>query len=128
MKKVVEKEVKEERKEFDLEEAFVLWRNETKSKKHILKGYTSEALGRAALVGFYNTNKKNPKEPDIRVCLVEDNKAGKEVASLWENVSPKEVRYLTGVTDEKEKLVCFYGDEHKEARPYIRAYFRKEID
>ena len=126
MKKVVT-EKKVERKEFTLEEAFVLWKNESKNKIVYLAGNTSEKLGKEKLVAYFNTNKKNPKEPDIRVYdLDKEGKMNKEVADLWETVSPKNVRYLTGTTDEKEKLVAFYGDENQEKRPYIRVYFQEK--
>ena len=126
MKKTVA-ETKEEKREFTLDEAFILWRNESKNNVNYLSGFTSEKLGKAKLIGYFNTMKKNPKEPDIRIYdLDKDGKQNKEVADLWETVSPKEKRYLTGSTDEKEKLVAFYGDEHQEKRPYIRAYFQDE--
>lgn len=120
-------EVKQtERKEFDLKEAFVLWENNGIKGNKYLKGFTSKELDNMTLVGFYNTNKKNPKEPDIRVCTVnKDGKADKEVASLWENIGKNENRYLTGTTDEKEKLVGWYNNGSNEKAPYIRVYFSK---
>lgn len=125
MKKSVVKE-NEERKE-QLKEAFVLWRNEAKSKVLYLAGFTSDDLGKQKLIGYFNTNKKSPNEADIRVyTLNKENKQDKEIASLWESSSQNGKRYLTGITDEKEKLVAFYGDENQEKRPYIRAYFREE--
>ena len=130
MKKTIEKEVNKESevKEFTLEQAFVLWRNESKNGKFYLKG---KDLHDNKIVGFFNTNKKNPKEPDIRVCEVSIDDQGKEttgneICSLWDNESKNGNRYLTGTTDEKEKIVAFYGKEHEEARPYIRAYFKDE--
>lgn len=117
-------EVKQtERKEFNLKEAFVLWKNETRKGKNILKGFTSEELDSTPLIGFFNTNKKNPKEPDIRVCTMKDGKADKEVASLWENIGKTENRYLKGTTDEKEKLVGWYNHNGNDKAPYIRVYF-----
>lgn len=125
MKKVVEE--KEEKREFNLDEAFVLWRNEAKSGIHYLSGFVSEKLGKTGLVGYFNTNKNNPKEPDVRVYeLDKDRKQGKEVAALWETLSKQNVRYLTGLTDEKEKLIGFYGKENEEKRPYIRVYFQED--
>ena len=131
MKKTIEKEVinkESEVKEFTLEQAFVLWRNESKNGKFYLKG---KDLHDNKIVGFFNTNKKNPKEPDIRVCevILDDQckeSTGNEICSLWDNESSKGTRYLTGTTDEKEKIVAFYGKEHEEMRPYIRAYFKDE--
>ena len=53
-------------------------------------------------------------------------KQGEEIASLWSYVSKDKKPYLTGVTNEKEKLVAFYGDESNDKRPYIRAYFQED--
>ena len=30
---------------------------------------------------------------------------------------------MTGTTNEKEKLVAFYGDEYETKRPFIRVYY-----
>lgn len=123
LKQNKEKEVK--KGEFDLKESFVLWKEKAKSGIDYLKGYESE--GKVKLVGYYNTNKKNPKEPDIRIYNINDEgNQDKEVCDLWETVSKKEKRYLTGSTDDKEKIIAFYNDEQNEqgTRPYIRAYYK----
>lgn len=122
MRTVKKEEKKEVKQEFNLIEAFVLWKNTSKSGKDYLKGYD---LNKTKLVAFFNSNKKNPKEPDVRVYSIDsEGKQEKEVASLWENVTQNEKRYLTGNTDEKEKLVAFYSN--KEKAPYIRAYFKED--
>lgn len=122
--------VKEEKKEFDLKEAFVLWKNVSKSGKEYLSGFVnSDETFR--LIAYFNTDKKNPKEPDIRVyqsIKKEDgtySKSEKEVASLWTNLDKKEKKYVTGSTDEHEKLVGWFGQENQEARPYLRVYYEK---
>lgn len=119
-------EVKEERKV--LKECFVLWRNESKSGNHYLKGYTPEEVnGGISVVGYFNSKKKNPKEPDIRVYEIDsEGKQGNEIAALWENISKNDKRYLTGSTNDKEDLVGFYGDEKHENRPYIKVYFQED--
>lgn len=132
MRKTIEKEevkevVKEEvKKEFNLDEAFVLWRNTTKTGKHILKGHD---LHKNKLIGFFNTKKKNPKEPDVRVCELNevDGKevTGKEICSLWNYVGKTGSQYLLGSTDENEKIVAFYGKENEEKRPFIKGYFQE---
>lgn len=123
MRKAIEKQ--EEPKEVQkkkLTEAFALWRNESKSGVKYLKGAD---LHKNKLVGFFNTNKKNPKEPDVRIYSVDsEGKQDKEVASLWAGISKNEKPYLTGSTDEKEKLVAFYDTDEK--HPYIKAYFKEE--
>ena len=132
MRKTFEKEVKPVEKEvvneFTLEEAFVLWKNKSKAGNDYLKGHTSEACGNQNIVGFFNTNKKNPKEPDVRIYLIDaEGNQDKEVADLWESISEgKGTRYLTGTTEDKEKLVAFYGQDSQEKRPYIRAYFKED--
>lgn len=122
--------VKEEKKGFDLKEAFVLWRKTSKAGKDYLTGFVSENQ-ELRLIAYFNTDKKNPKEPDVRVYQSIKNEDGtyskseKEVASLWTNVDKNEKKYLTGTTDEHEKLVGWFGDEHKELRPFIRCYYEK---
>lgn len=117
---------KGEVKEFKLPEAFVLWENTSKAGMKYLSGNTSEEL-HTKLVGFYNTNKKNPKEPDIRIYDIDsDGNQGNEVCSLWENISKNETRYLTGSTNEQEKIIAFYNNvEENPSRPYIRAYYKQ---
>lgn len=128
-KEIKEKELqKEEVKKTKLEEAFALWRHGAKSGASYLTGNTSEAQTGLKLVGYFNGRKKNPKEPDIRVySLDEEGKQDKEVCSLWERVSKYGNQYLTGTTDDKEKIIAFYDNlDMKSNRPYIRAYFKQE--
>lgn len=121
--KTNEKEVK---KEFNLKEAFVLWRNQSKAGAYYLSGNVSNEE-KTKLVGYFNTNKKNPKEPDVRIYLIDcEGNQGNEVCSLWEYISKNENSYLSGTTDEKEKIIAFYGKKNEEARPYIRAYYRED--
>ena len=115
---------KGEERKFDLTEAFVLWEKTSKAGRKYLSGKTSEELDFLELVGYYNTNKKNPKEPDIRI-YVSDEDGEQEVCSLWENISKNETRYLTGTTNENEKIIAFYNNvEEYPNRPYIRAYYK----
>lgn len=125
-KEVVEKgEVK---KEFNLTEAFVLWKNESKNKVEYLSGRLSDEGSNVKLVGYFNTRKKNPKEPDIRIYDIDsDGSQGIEVCSLWENISKGEKRYLTGTTNDQEKIIAFYNNlEENPTRPYIRAYYKQD--
>lgn len=125
-KEVVEKgEVK---KEFNLTEAFVLWKNESKNNVEYLSGKLSGEGSNVKLVGYFNARKKNPKEPDIRIYDIDsDGSQGIEVCSLWENIGKNENRYLTGMTNDKERLVAFYNNmEENPNRPYIRAYYKQD--
>lgn len=108
----------------ELTEAFALWLHKSKANNEYLSGLTTAENGDVRLVGYFNTNKKNPKEPDIRVySLNYEGNQDLEIADLWENVSKQDTRYLSGTTNDKEKLVGFYGDKKEEKRPYIRVYF-----
>ena len=129
MRTVAENKVekKEEvKQEFTLKEAFVLWKRKAKSGVDYLSGYTVDENGnKTYLNGFFNSKKENPKAPDIRVLTAAgEGEESVEVASLWETVSEKNTRYLTGTTNDKEKLVAFYGKENQEMRPYIRVYYK----
>lgn len=121
--KTKEAEVKEKR---ELKEALVLWKRESEKGGNYLSGHTKDGV---KLIGFFNTNKDNPKAPDIKVYTTnDDGKRDLEVASLWENVSEKtEKHYLSGSTNEKEKLVGFYNDidEYPKA-PYIRVFYQED--
>ena len=117
-------ETKEVKQELTLKEAFVLWRNKSEKGNDYLSGFTS-GEEQTKLVGFFNTSKKNPKEPDVRVYTQTEKGENLEVASLWANVSKNDNKYLTGSTNENEKLVAFYGKENEEKRPYIRVYYKE---
>lgn len=109
-----------------LKESFVLWKNISAKQNEYLSGTTTDDPKHIfKLVGYFNTNKKNPKEPDIRIySLNDDGKQDSEVCDLWESISKNENRYLTGTTNEKEKIIAFYGNSEDEKRPYIRAYYK----
>ena len=118
-KTVVERGVE---KENNLRESFVLWKNVSKNNVEYLKGYTGGEK-HVEIVGYFNTNKKNPKEPDIRIyCENEKEKTMIEICSLWDNVSKNNNRYLTGVTNEDERIIAFYDGTNN--RPYIKAYYK----
>lgn len=116
-------QVKEEKKGFDLKEGFVLWKNVSKAGKEYLSGY-AENEDKTKLTAFFNTDKKNPKEADIRVYTEIESKLV-EVASLWINTDKNEKKYVTGTTDEHEKLVGWFGQENQEKRPFLRVYYEK---
>ena len=119
MENVVEEKV--ERKEFNLKEVFVLWKHKDESGTMCLSGYESKEDG-ASLTGRYNTEKKNEKEPDIRV-FIED---AKDYASLWINNSKDGNMYLSGVTKDNKRLVGFYTKEVINNRPDIKVYYQEE--
>ena len=104
---------------FTLKEAFVLWKATSKEGKLYFTGKDVEGK---KVTGFYNTNKKNPKEPDMRLIDEKDE----EYASLWCNISKNEKKYLNGSLKEGKKLVGFFAKEENEKRPFVRVYFRED--
>lgn len=119
------KEEKEEKEKFDLQECFVLWRKVSDKK---VEYFTGHDFNKNRIVAF-NNEKKTEKQPDVRVYSVkEDGTRDIEIISLWKTKFASGKEGLTGVTNENEKLIAFYGDINKEARPYIRGYFRKDSE
>ena len=127
MKVAVKKEEKQERKE--MKEVFVLWKNTGKSGLEYLSGNAGKDAGDlagAAVSGFFNSKKENPKQPDIKLYIKGEDNKNVEVAALWERITKNEKRILTGMTNEKEALVGFYGKEENEKAPYIKVYFQED--
>ena len=84
------------KKEFSMKQILTMWLKSTKDKSNTyLSGQTAEGV---YLVGFINSFKKNPKEPDIRIYKVNaEGKAEKEeYTSLWVNVSKAGNKYISG--------------------------------
>lgn len=120
------KELPKTEVETNLKELFVLWKQTSRNGLEYLSGKTSEIENPTKLISYFNTNKRNPKEPDIRVYATKEGQKDIEVATLWENVSDsKGTRYLTGLSNDNEKLVAFYGKENEEKRPYIKCYIKE---
>ena len=105
----------------ELRECLVLWKNVSKNNVEYLKGYISNEEHKE-IVGYFNTNKKNPKEPDIRIYCEVDDKTVEEICSLWDSISKNNTRYLTGKTNEDERIIAFYDGSGN--RPYIKAYYK----
>lgn len=108
----------------DLKEAFALWAK----KKGDKEWYSGKTSGDDSIniVAFKNTNKKNPKQPDITVY--EQKEAGEEkpeLASLWQNESKAGKLYYSGYTNEKEKLIAFINQDTQNGKyPAIRVYYK----
>ena len=114
---------KKEAKKQALEEVCALW--EMEGEKPYLKGKDNEGK---VVKGFYRTNKKNPKEPDIVICSVDDEgKAKDEIVALWSQVSKDTKKeYFYGKAGD-DNVVAFYSEQVEgKNRPKIRVYFRDE--
>lgn len=112
----------EEKEKFNLDEACVLWKNTSKEGVLYLKGHD---FNNNRVIGFIN-NENNEKLPKIKIYSLKDNgDTDKEVITLWETKSKQDKVYLSGYTDDKEKVIAFYGDEKNENTPYIKVYFKE---
>ena len=120
MKVTKKEEVKEVKKEDNLlKECVALWLHKSKEGKKFLSGKT---YSDDKVIAFF-VNGKTENLPKVRVfALDEEGKTTDEIVTLWE-YEGKSGKYLSGKTNEDEKVVGFYGEETKEARPYIRVYF-----
>ena len=120
-------QAKETKKEFNLQRAFTLWIYKGKKGGKYLSGTTEDGT---KLTGFFNNEKQNPKEPDIKVYEKDDenNLSKEEYCSLWCNVSETtEKKYLSGKIDET-RVVGFFNSkaEINGTTPYINVYFSED--
>lgn len=112
-------------KEFAMKQVFALWKNTSKEGKAYFSGKYDEVEVR----GFYNGKKQNPKEPDVRIYVVDANKnlSKDELCSLWCNVSKNGKKYLSGKIN-GQKVIGFINatanEENK--KPYISLYWSEE--
>ena len=113
----------ENKKEFKLEQAFAMWKQEGKKGS-----YFSGKAGSIKLLGFYNGKKKNPKEPDIRIypCDADGLREQNAVCSLWLHTSKNGKQYLSGEYIGKKVTGFINKDTKGGKRPYFTVYFQDE--
>lgn len=120
-------EVKNEKKEFKLERAMVFWIKASKegSRKY-LSGKTEAGVN---LVGFFNLEKQNPKEPDIKCYVSGENKELSKEAyiSLWCNASDAGKKYVSGSLNGKRVIGFFNSKAQVNGKiPYLNVYFSED--
>ena len=104
----------------EMKEVFTLWKRESKSGDPYFTGKDQYGNG---LVGFFNTNKKNPKEPDLKIYRKDGEGIQKDPAiSMWCNVSKNDKKYLTGRICEQRYVGFITNDPDNVKRPYVRVY------
>ena len=112
-----------QKKEFNLERLLVLWRYKSKKGNVYFSGKTEEG---AKVSGFYNKDKQNPKEPDIKLYFFDDegNLEKDPFLAMWCNATTKDKKYLSGKYEEK-RVVGFINEksEINGVKPYINVYF-----
>ena len=105
-----------------MEQVFALWKRKSKDGKTT---FFSGKYGEKFLTAFYNTDKKNMKEPDMRVYIQDDNgELSKEVfVSLWCNATKDgKKKYLSGKINGK-RVVGFIKADATEKQPYISVFW-----
>lgn len=107
-----------------LDQVFALWKRKSKDGKST---YFTGKLGDKNVTAFYVTNKKNLKEPDMRVFTRDENgNLTKEpVVSLWCNATKNGKKILSGKIDGK-RVVGFINSTATEKQPYISVYWSDE--
>lgn len=117
---------KEETQNKKMKDVMSLWFHTSEKGSEYLTGNLSNELDGLKVTGFFNKEKKNDKEPDIRIYLLNDEgKTDHVIVSLWNQVSKANTNYLSGMTDEKEKVIAFINEDNKDSnKPYIRVYFK----
>ena len=118
--KTATKKQETKKQEFKMEQAFAMWKKKLKSGKFYFTGKDHEGK---YLVGFFNTMKKNPKEPDVRIYLqAKEGEEMQDYCSMWAHVSKNDKSYLSGKLDGK-KVVGFINKDADEKHPYFSVYF-----
>lgn len=109
-----------------MEQVLAIWKQNSKNGKAFFSGHIGADKGDKC-VGFFNTKKKNPKEPDLRIYRTDsEGKAEKEeYISLWCNVSKKGTKYLTGKLAGKS-VVGFINNKEDSKAPYVSVYYRED--
>ena len=107
-------------------QVLALWKKTSKDgKKSYFTGACNEK--ECYLTAFYNTDKKNLKEPDLKVYARDDegNLSKDPILSLWCNASKGGKKYLSGKMDGK-RVVGFINSSKNEKAPYISVYWSDE--
>lgn len=109
-----------------MEQVVAIWKKKSKNGTAFFSGHIG-ADKADKCVGFFNTKKKNPKEPDLRIYRTDkDGKAEKEeYISLWCNVSKKGTKYLTGKLA-GTSVVGFINNKEDSKAPYVSVYYRED--
>lgn len=106
-----------------LDQVFALWKRTGKNGSTFFTG----KLDGQNITAFYVTNKKNLKEPDMRVYTRDENGnlSREPVVSLWCNATKTGKKILSGKIDGK-RVVGFINTNGKENQPYVSVYWSDE--
>ena len=104
---------------------FALWKKTAKDGKTTY--FSGKTETGTFLTAFFNGQKKNPKEPDVRVYTQDKdhNLSKEEYVSLWVNVAKSGRKYLTGKIGDK-RVVGFINDKSEGNHPYVSVYYSED--
>ena len=99
-----------------------LWKQKSKDG-------TKTYLSSKTHIAFYNTKKKNPNEPDLRIYIkTAEGKKGEDYASIWCNTTDAGKKYLSGKMVDGTKLTGFINDTTKNDKiPYCSIYLDAQL-
>lgn len=113
-----------------MKQVLALWKRTSKDgKKTYFTGKVDDGTfeNNFYVTAFYNTDKKNLKEPDLKIYARDDegNLSKEPLLSLWCNATKKGKKILTGKLDGK-KVIGFIKRDGTENMPYISVYYSDE--
>lgn len=124
MAKTKKEQVTEQATKTTLEQVFAMWKQTAKSGKSYFTGkYKGDELR-----GFYNSNKKNPNEPDVKIYTVKDGELSKEpILVLWCNATDSGKKYLSGKIADS-RVVGFINEKAnaENKQPYFSVYYSED--
>ena len=109
-----------------LQGVFALWKRTSKDgKKTYFTGVSEDKSYN--VTAFYNTDKKNLKEPDLKVYVRDDegNLSKEPLVSLWCNATKNGKKILSGKIDGK-RVIGFIRANATEKQPYISVYYSED--
>lgn len=109
-----------------------LWKQTSKNGKSF---FTGNYRGSEQLIGFYNTHKSNPNQPDLQVSFKDhEGKIAEQCASLWCKVAKSGNKYLSGElanhseSGERIFLKGFIQNSDNPKAPYVKIYLESELN
>lgn len=113
-----------------LQRVCALWKTTSKDgKKTYFSGKVDDGTfeNECYVTGFYNTEKKNLKEPDLRIYARDDegNLSKEPFLSLWCNATKNGKKILSGKLNGK-RVIGFIKADATEKQPYISIYYSDE--
>ena len=114
-----------------MKQVLALWKRKSQKGNTYFSGKVDDGTfeNDFSVTAFYNTEKKNLKEPDLRIyARDEEGKLSKEpFLSLWCNATKNGKKILTGKLDGK-KVVGFIKADADEKHPYISVYYDEQTE